>query len=154
MAKTVEIEVPRLKEFEGLLRKAPMLAKAELTMAIYRSATIIQRLARQEAPIDTGRLRSSIAVEYGPLQARVGPRTNYALAVHEGRRAGAPTPATAMTGWARRKGLNPYAVANSITRRGTKPNRFMKRAAVTATVPVVAEFNRAADTIIKKIARG
>lgn len=53
-----------------------------------RRAIVVQNEARRLAPVDRGRLRSSIthelAVEGGELVARVGTNVEYAMYVHEG----------------------------------------------------------------------
>lgn len=45
----------------------------------------IEREAKIETPIDTGRLRSSITTDIGTLQARIAPHTVYAGWIHEGK---------------------------------------------------------------------
>ena len=44
----------------------------------------VERYSKLESPIDTGRLRASIATDIGNLRARIAPHVNYAIFVHEG----------------------------------------------------------------------
>ena len=44
----------------------------------------IQRFAKQVTPVDTGRLRASIATRLGDLEATTSTNVEYALFVHEG----------------------------------------------------------------------
>lgn len=65
--------------------------------ALARIAVRIQNAAREEAPVDTGLLRSRIdvvppTVGASGLECAVIARTNYALYVHEGTRSTPPNP--------------------------------------------------------------
>jgi HK97 gp10 family phage protein len=55
-----------------------------LQVAIKTMAFLVEREAKQVTPVDTGRLRASIGVDLGNLQARIAPNTDYAGFVHEG----------------------------------------------------------------------
>lgn len=66
------------KRFKGIdLTKA-------IQQGIEEFAFVIERYAKISSPIDTGRLRSSIATDMGNLRARVAPHVKYALFVHDG----------------------------------------------------------------------
>lgn len=127
----------------------------ELRRTLQRSAIIVQRFARQEAPVDRGQLRNSIQIRQLLHSVVITPRAKYALPVHEGSRPHFP-PIKALTGkeesldlWARRRGINPFLLARSIARKGTKPNPFMERAADKATPQVQAEF----DALVARLVR-
>lgn len=53
--------------------------------------------------------------------------------------------------WAIKKGLNPYAVAKSIRRKGTRANPFFQRAILSQKDAIEKEFDKALDGIIKDI---
>lgn len=55
-----------------------------LQLMIDKFAFSVERHAKQEVPVDTGRLRSSISTDIGNLRAKVAPHTDYAVFVHEG----------------------------------------------------------------------
>ncbi len=47
---------------------------------------MVEGEAKRVAPVDTGRMRSSISVELQPLSAIIAPHVNYDYFVHEGTR--------------------------------------------------------------------
>ncbi len=55
-----------------------------LDEAVKKSAFLVERESKIVTPVLTGRLRSSIFTTLKPLRATVQPKTDYALAVHEG----------------------------------------------------------------------
>lgn len=73
-------------QFKDFLRGSPRAFEKALTNAIQKGAYLVERLAKQNAPVDTGRLRASIATSIIPFQATVQPHVNYAIFVHEGTR--------------------------------------------------------------------
>lgn len=85
--KGVAINIKITPSFEEIGKKFD---KVNLTRAIQnvidRFAFTVERKAKQEVPVDTGRLRSSITTDIGNLRARVAPHTDYAVFVHEGTR--------------------------------------------------------------------
>lgn len=94
--------------------------------------TIAQAEVRtsDEMPVDTGRLRNSIAAKVAsgalPAWGHVGTNVAYGRFVHEG--TGAHwAPVGALTRWAKRHGVNPYALQRSIARRGTRARPFMTK---------------------------
>jgi phage gpG-like protein len=114
--------------------RASNLMAAPLRKALTASAFVVQNDAKKESPVDTGRLRASItnAVDASavPRFATVGTNVIYARAVHDGRKPGSQPPtAGELALWARRHGnINPYVLARSIKRRGTKPRPFLRSA--------------------------
>lgn len=122
--------------FEGadhiLSKLAPnILLNKPLEQALHKSALLVEGEAKRLVPVDTGNLRRSIrTLELSPRHALVGTRVKYAVAVHEGRRAGAAMPPPdRLKGWARRHGkIPPYVLARAIGRRGIKARPFMRDA--------------------------
>jgi hypothetical protein len=159
MSSTIAIEIKNLDEVREYFRSRPALVVGELARATTRSGLIIQRMSREEAPTDVGRLRNSIRIQklFGGGVA-VGPDTSYAVAVHEGTRPHMP-PIKAITGreesldlWARRHGFaSAWPIAKAIARRGTKANKYMERAASRGTDDVQREFDKAVDRIVESI---
>lgn len=109
-----------------------------------RGAFYIQGEARKNAPKDTGRLGNSIGTDKPNPSARsIGPSVKYGEDVEFG-----TDPHNVsigeISGWAKRKGLNPYAVQEAISLRGTKAQPFMQPAAtasegkIASLVPVLA----------------
>jgi hypothetical protein len=107
-----------------------------------RDATLlVQRDARLNAPVDTGRLRASILPEirtmHNEIQGVVGTPVTYAPPIEEGARAHWPPPG-ALEPWARRHGIPEFLVRRSIgtfgiskmayRKLGTKGFRMFERA--------------------------
>lgn len=72
LAKKFDKDVERIKQF--------------LEIAVKKATFLVERESKIRAPVDTGRLRSSIQTEIRPLTATIYPTVNYALFVHEGTR--------------------------------------------------------------------
>lgn len=104
-------------------------------------ANKVLNAARRNAPVDTGRLRASIAVEYtreaGRVVARVGSNLEYAIFQEEGTGVYGPrgrpiTPVSAKVlrwvpkGGARGRGKSRYAFARSV--RGTPAVHYLRDA--------------------------
>jgi hypothetical protein len=113
-----------------------------------RASFALQNEARDRAPVDTSRLRNSIGREIDsgipPRYARVGTNTFYAPFVHEGTRPHWP-PIAPLRRWAKRHGVNPYALQRAIAQRGTRPRPFLRdavHAAEPEIVRAVAVFAR------------
>ena len=68
------------------LKKSPERVGRHLSIAIRKSAFLVERFAKKNAPVDTGRLRGSISSTIMPLVATISPKVNYAVFVHEGTR--------------------------------------------------------------------
>lgn len=84
------------------------------------------RYARQEAPVRTGKLRRNIKVrQYPGRRAQLVAETDYAAAVHDGRRAVYPVKAKALR-WIGAGGV----VVFSHRSKATQPNPFLIRACV------------------------
>ena len=123
-------------EGDARLRKTlsdPLLIKGPIAGFLKRSALTIELNAKTSAPVDTGRLRSSIITDIQPLSARIGPTVEYAPYVEFGTR---PhwAPMGALQPWAGRHGFGAGAkgdwlVRFIISKRGTKAHPFMRPAA-------------------------
>lgn len=96
----------QLKGFEELLRKLDPARYNEAYRRFWQRAAIaVQTLGRERSPVDTGRLRASLAIEVDPsphpLWAKVGTNVEYGLPLDQpesrfphyaaGPRAGEPT---------------------------------------------------------------
>jgi HK97 gp10 family phage protein len=149
MSSTIDITIKNADQVAKYFETRPAEVKSELNRALTRSALIIQRMARQEAPVDMSRLRNSIAIQpLGGFGIAVTPKANYSVAVHEGSR---PhwVPIKSLEGWARRHGFeSAWPLAYAISRRGTKANPYMDRAAAKGTDDVQREFDNAVDRIL------
>lgn len=103
-----------------------------------RSAIAVQSRAREKTPVDTGRLRNSIAINISGDTAIIGTNVVYGIYVHEGTGPHFP-PVAAVAGWARRHGADPFLVARGISRSGTKAKPFLLDG-FNAAVPAITGY--------------
>lgn len=80
---SIKVDTSKLDKYMGAL--PPKLSSA-VAVAIKKSAFLVEREAKLESPVDTGRLRASIYTDITPTQATISPYVNYAVFVHEGTR--------------------------------------------------------------------
>ncbi len=130
---------------EALRKKLnPQLFAEPARRFLLRAALYLQGEARGNAPVDTGRLRSSIAYEIDsspmPLFAEVGSAVGYARFMEYGTGALSDNPGAVgdwgfpsgddLNTWARRHGFASGAQVASIIRRngGLRPRRYLRAA--------------------------
>ena len=138
MAKSMfamQINPKDLKRLHSKLGEGAYLTAMHAVME--KASNLAERHAKQNVSVDTGALRRSINSEAKTLSARVFSNLNYAVPVERGfgPQGRPPTgkfrpPPRAFAGWARRKGLNPFAVAYTVGQRGKKGRFFMRKALV------------------------
>ena len=146
------------QQFEALRRK---LAEGEFVLGparefIARSAHQVRTEIVTRTPVDTGRLRSSMAValQDDGLTAIVGTNVRYAPYVELGTRPHWP-PLAALQPWAQRHGFpkgkqGAFLVARAISRKGTRPRRMMQDAIAAAQPFIEAE----AQLLLERIGHG
>lgn len=132
----------RIEGAERLARMIgnPQFIRGPLKTFLVRSALIVEQKEKEKAPVDTGRLRSSIITVVQPLKAMVGPTVYYAPYVEYGTRPHWP-PQGALQPWASRHGfpagsLGDFLVRRAIAKRGTRAHPFMRPAAK-ASLPLI-----------------
>lgn len=125
------------------------------------AALIVEADAKRNAPVDTGRLRSSITsqvtvVSKRDVQGVVGSNVRYApymelgTGTFVGRRRYFPPPSQ-LQRWAGRHGVSAYAVALAIYRRGgLEPRRYLQRAFERNQHRIVRILNTAVSSIVKR----
>ena len=111
----------------------PQFIRGPLQGFLRRAAFVVEANMKQKAPVDTGRLRSSVVTKIEALRSTVGPTVTYAPFVEFGTR---PhwAPRGALQPWASRHGFGAGAkgdwlVRFIISKRGTKPHPFAAPAA-------------------------
>lgn len=95
-----------------------------LNEALERVGAALVQQMKQEVAVDTGKLRDSIDY-YVKDNILYITMEDYGVYVDEGRAPGKMPPIKSIEGWAKRKGLNPWAVATNISKYGTRPQPFM-----------------------------
>lgn len=127
-----KITVLNADEFKNLKSK---LFKKPLRKLLSNASLIGERVAKSEAPKDTGSLVRDIRASVSSLSAKVTlPRNlTYYHVMEEGRRPGAKMPPPReLHGWMRRHGIPvgaAFVIARSIARRGIKGRFFMRQGA-------------------------
>ena len=103
--------------------------KKFIILGLKESADVIQHREVKEVPRGaSGKLAKSIHQLVTEVAATIGPdhKLKYAIYVEKGTKPHMP-PVDALKAWAEQKGLNPWAVAMSIKKKGTKANPFVER---------------------------
>lgn len=137
----VNVSLEGEKEFLAKVNQLRVIANAKMKVTVQKSAVAIQREARRNAPVDTGRLRSSITPEYfaDGLVGTIGPRVNYGGFVEFGTgphktSEGSQEFQESIFEWTRRQGIGgggagsllaAFAIITIIRRRGTPPQPFL-----------------------------
>ena len=162
MTSAISIEIKGLKELQ---RKTEQMVQdlhgAPMLDAMRDSTLLVERKARQNAPVDTGRLRASILPEIRATSDEVlgvvGSNVAYApymelgTGIFAGRQRHRP-PGGALELWASRHGGGSgYAVAFAISKKGgLKPRRFLQRAFEDSEAAINRRFERAVTEVVEK----
>ncbi len=151
MAGYIELAIPGLDDLSKYLKTAKQSVRRHLNIALMKSGAIAERNAKQEAPVDTGALRSGIYLRVTDNQAIVAPIAKYAYDVEYGRSPGrlSGEERTSLRAWAKRKGLDPSAVVDSVESKGITQNPFMQRAADNSASAVSDAFEVAVNRIVE-----
>jgi hypothetical protein len=153
-------------EIEGkVLEKVKIMGRESRSIfqdAVRDGSTIMMENSIREAPKSTGNLRKSIRREISGsgLRAEIFPSVVYGASLHgnfDGTDGNFTAPRTipareAQEGgtlyrWAKKKGINPWAVRASIKKKGVKRNRYLKRASEVSTDGVKKVFEAALDRL-------
>lgn len=150
----ISAEIKGLKETQRNLEQAIRDLRGTPMLNAMRDATLyIDRDAKKNAPVDTGRLRASITPEVRAqgetIEGVVGSNVTYAPYVELGTRPHWP-PIAALEVWARRHHTSAFIVARAISRRGTPAKQYLQKAFESNKDKIEARFNRAVDEIVKK----
>lgn len=120
-----------LDQVVSLLERAPQATVAKIRQLVEAAAIDVQRQMMTAAPTAvTGQLRSSIRYTMtmgDPISAEVKPAASYAEDVENGTSAHfvSVAPGTPLFAWAALKGVDPFALEESISEHGTFPHPFV-----------------------------
>lgn len=115
------------RRFERELEKFYKKSQREFTHRVEQATLAAQRMAQRNAPINDGDLRQNIKVDMDKgnnIQGTVTSQQGYSAPVEYGSKPHMP-PVDALRDWAKRKGIDPWAVAMSIKKKGTRSHPFM-----------------------------
>lgn len=158
MAVALSFMVEGLPELERGLSDAPTTLATAARRQFEAASLLIEAEARTLAPQDTRRLAGSITYQISGsganLTSRIGPSVLYGLYAERGRRPGRMPPVEALRGWAARHGVNPFVLARSIARKGTKAHPYMQPALDKHRRDVDRLMGEVGVTVVTTIARG
>lgn len=147
----IEVKVEGLNRLIRLAEQFPQIAEPHINTAITRSLTRIWGAEKREAPFGVaGQLRDNWVITTARFQGTLASNMPYALFVEKGTGPHMP-PIDAITPWAKKKGLNPWAVAMSIKKKGTKANPFLSRAIDDAQSGIEQEFEDALNATLAEV---
>jgi HK97 gp10 family phage protein len=154
MAEPITIEIKGLDKLKEKMKDlSDVTVRQQMERTMYRSTEMIKNRARDLVRVDTGALRRSIRdiVQVGEREIKgiVGPTEPYGAPVEFGARPHFP-PVGALERWARKRGINPWALAVSISRKGTESHPFLIPAFEQFKNKIIEEFRNAIDYLIKK----
>jgi HK97 gp10 family phage protein len=152
----MKITINGLNEIMKMADKFPAVAQKYVDKAIQMSLLRVRTEAKNNAPFGTtGNLRSNWKIQTSPFYGRLSSEANnegfhYGVAVEYGTRPHYVSPKI-LDGWARRRGLNPFAVSKSIAKKGTKANPFFRKSIGEVEPKINQEFDKALELIVKEI---
>lgn len=146
------------RKVQRLFTIAPQRVKAAKNEILNRGSIMTQAEMREQAPVFDGELRRNIRPKWqGMDTVVVFSDSKHAPAIEFGRRPNGKLPpfkeGTPLAKWVKVKmgaDVNPYIVARSIARKGTKAQRFARN----TYVKMKPEVNRMADQVIAKTIKG
>lgn len=145
------IEIKNLDKLIATMEKAPAIAEEYVGKAMQRALIRVLTEEKKVAPFGvTGNLRDNWNIFIGRFEGRLTSMSPYAAAVNYGTAPHHVSPAQ-LAPWAAKKGLNPFAVAKSIAKKGTRANPFFDKAVASAENGVNKEFETATADIIKAL---
>lgn len=147
----VKLEIKNLDKLITAMEKTPAIAEEYVGKAISRSLIRVLTEEKKAAPFGvSGNLRDNWNINVGRFEGRLTSMSPYAAAVNYGTGPHHVSP-TQLAPWAAKKGLNPFAVAKSIAKKGTRANPFFDKAVANAEDGVNKEFETAGADIIKAL---
>lgn len=154
MPTKISAEIKGIQEVQRNLETAAKNLRGTPMINAMRDATlIIDRDAKKNAPVDTGRLRASITPEVTSqgeiVTGVVGSNVTYAPFVELGTRPHWP-PLAALEVWARRHHTSAFVVARSIALHGTPAKEFLKKAFDDNKEKVERRIGQAVEAIVKQ----
>lgn len=148
---TVEVTITGLDTLVAVMNKYPAISEKYVNKAINRSLVRVLGEEKVQAPVHTGNLRDNWTIAMGRFEGSLASNAPYAAAVHNGSVPHMP-PVDALKLWCSKKGIDPWALARAIQKRGTRANPFLQRAVDNQTNQINGEFRDAINGILQEIA--
>ena len=148
----ITLSVTGLRKLQKIAEQFPQVSEKYINLAISRSLLRVFGAEKVEAPFGiSGLLRDNWQITNGRFEGSLTSKTPYAIFVHEGTAPHMP-PVDAITPWANKKGINPWALAMSIAKKGTKANPFLQRAVDSSEAGIESEFETAMQSTLTEVA--
>lgn len=149
----IEIKINGLNKLTKIAQQYPAVSEKYINKAISLSLLRILGEEKQQAPFGvSGLLRDNWQTSFGRFEGSIKSLSPYAAFVHEGTAPHMP-PVAALTPWANKKGISPWALAMSIKKKGTKANPFLKRSVDNVESAIEQEFATALQSTLEEVAR-
>lgn len=132
MPANTRLETKAFRLLQDIMERRIRALRGDRLLNAMRSVTLeVQRRAKQNAPVDTGRLRASIIPDVvtrgNVVRGIVGSNVVYAPFMEFGTKPHWP-PLAALEVWARRHHTSAFVVARAIATRGIRARRFLRDA--------------------------
>lgn len=155
MSTTMTIDTSAIVQWADMVRSdAPARMQKEINLALKNGANLVQRQEAKEMPrgvtnMMTADIRQIVTTE----NATIGPDPglDYPLYVELGTKPHMP-PVESITEWANSRGIDPWALAKSIAKKGTAANDFVGRTFEDTSEAVIEEFVTAGQSILDFLA--
>ena len=161
MAANLDVRIDGLEEARASFRRLPAEVRQEMRHGMHRALTIVQDEMKQRIHSPAGHARGGIKQKItgsgASLKARVGPQGRGARAATFSQRSRGPgrtpPPAGPLRRWARARGLNPYALAKSIGRKGVRAHPVARAAYTAKRGELEAAFKHAIEGALRSAVR-
>lgn len=146
------------------LKTAPKSVRSDIKAGVLTASTLLMEASIRNAPASTGNLRKGIRRELSGsgLSASIFPTADYAFRIHgDGERQRSEPfwipsreaqPGGTLYRWAKKKGMNPWAVRAAIAKRGIKLNPWLFKTSQQNEGKVEEIFSRVLDKIAGSLA--
>ncbi len=147
----MEIQLKNFRAVQDIASKYPAVAEKHVNKAIAKIFVKILTGVTRNAPFGvTGHLRDNWGSNIGGFQGTLKSKQAYSGSVEYGTRPHKVS-GEVLKDWAKRRGLNPYAVAKSIAKKGTKANPFLKKTTTEMSGQFDDILKQAIDDIVKDV---
>lgn len=150
------ITIQGLDKLQAGVAAGPATLAREVRTAIVAGSALIKATQVALAPRFSSETVNSIATTItgggASLTASTGPRSKQAYYADQGRRPGKPPPISAIEPWARAKGIDPFVLARSIGRKGTKGKRFVAPSLERNVGRITALFSEVGVKVVVRMA--
>jgi hypothetical protein len=148
----IVFEIKGLDKLKSIADKYPRVAEKHVNYAIQRSLVRLFGEEKRQAPFGvSGNLRDRWNISLGRFTGKLTSGVLYSIFVEFGTRPHIVSVTKDFMRWANKKGLNPWAVAKSIQKKGTQANPFFQRSILRTRKGMSDEFHTALKNIINEI---